>query len=179
MTQWKMNVNFQKILDAFCNDDTLTTEKNSQKPKGVRYLLLKDGRMIDLEAHYVSSWNYVDRKTAIDVYGCESAFYEVYYRDGRGEHCERDNQGGDTMDSIYTNEILRKGKNVTKMCDMFINTWENSKPSFWSELDNAISEMKNVEYDIHKNLYGAIWTKQGLIYYFELLKEGWTLYERD
>ena len=74
----------------------------------MRYLILKDRKVIDLEDKGVSSWEFIDEKTAqSDEWGCDEAFYIVYYFDeNKGAHLEQDDKGGHSMDNFNASEIL-------------------------------------------------------------------------
>ena len=67
---------------------------------------------------------------------------------------------------------LNVADSIKELCDEFVNTWENSKPSFWDKLENAISEKNSVKFDVHKELFGAIWTDKGLIYVAKMNEKG-------
>ena len=74
----------------------------------MRYLITtKKNKIIDLEDKSVSSYEYVDKKTAEKEWGEEEAFYNVYYYDSdKGEHIERDGKGGSSMDCFRESEIV-------------------------------------------------------------------------
>lgn len=82
----------------------------------MRFLLLKNKKVIDLESKQVSSWNYID-KSKIEEYGIEEPCYEIYYfnRD-IGEHIEQDDKGGQSMDSIYESQIQKTFETLEDYC---------------------------------------------------------------
>ena len=74
----------------------------------MRYLVLKDRRVIDLEEKDISSWEYIDEETAkSEEWGLDEAFYNVYYFfEDKGEYSEQDGKGGRSMDTFYASQIL-------------------------------------------------------------------------
>ena len=73
----------------------------------MRYLITKKNKIIDLEDKSVSSYEYVDKKTAEKEHGEEEAFYNVYYYDsGKGKRVEKDGKGGSSVDCFKKSEIV-------------------------------------------------------------------------
>ena len=74
----------------------------------MRYLILKNRKVIDLEDKGISSWEYIDEKRAkSDEFGWEEAFYVIYYFDeNKGDHLEQDDKGGRSMDNYDESFVL-------------------------------------------------------------------------
>ena len=74
----------------------------------MRYLILKNRKVIDLEDKGISSWEYIDEKRAkSDEFDWEEAFYMIYYFDeNKGDHLEQDGKGGRSMDNYDESFVL-------------------------------------------------------------------------
>lgn len=64
----------------------------------------------------------------------------------------------------------KESDTIKELCDWFVVEWENRKPEImdygnakWNLLNNS---------SLVKNVFGAIWTKGGLIYVAKLNEEG-------
>ena len=120
----------------------------------MRFVLTNEGKIYDLESKKVSSWEYIDEKTAINVYGCEEAFYFIYYYDEEeGPYLECDDKGGHSMDSFNESEILKQGDMLEDICDclMYVDKKE----------DFLITEVvkENMVYYPSETCYGCIKVK--------------------
>ena len=84
----------------------------------MQYIKMKDGRIIDLDSKRISSYEIVDDKTAMEKYSEEKGFILVYYFDeDEGEHLERDDKGGHSMDNWYLDDITTQVDSVEELCD--------------------------------------------------------------
>ena len=95
----------------------------------IRYIRTKD-EIIDLTSRQVSSYEIIDDKTAIDEYGEDGGFIMVYYyNQDVGEHIERDNKGGHSMDNWYLKDILKQADTIEELCDCYLEDCGRGVPA--------------------------------------------------
>lgn len=132
----------------------------------MKYIVTKDGRIIDLNSKQVSSYEIIDDKTAVDKYGEISGFICVYYYDEDiGEHIEYDGKGSRSMDNWYLKDIVKQADTIEELCDGYVvesdDGWYGFKIINFAKQDYHIRERYQEQNII---LYGFIKTDKGLIY---------------
>lgn len=144
----------------------------------MKYILMKDGRIIDLTSKQISSYEFVDDKRAIDEYGTDSGFIMVYYYDEDiGEHIEYDGKGGHSMDNWYLKDIIKQADTIEELCDEFVYKYKNpyykEAQETYELVKMSLENMKaTMEMTSGATFYGAIWTDKGLIYVAKMNEKG-------
>lgn len=148
----------------------------------MRYIKTKNGKIFDLEGNGVSSWRYVpDEMATGPLWGCEGAFYEIYYYDlDRGEHLEMDGEGGHSMDCINESEIDKTSDTIEELYDelvfnhRFITINFKDKTFLYKDQPNYLGPFgwEKITYEmIDAGIYGAIWVRAGLKYITKMNKK--------
>lgn len=132
----------------------------------MKYIRTKDG-IIDLDAKGISSYEIIDDEKAINEYGVESGFINIYYYDDRGMFTEYDDKGGRSMNSAFLKDILKQADTVEELCDEFVYIKGNRKIIY-----RTYDICPKYDYEYQDELYGAIWCKWGLKYVAKMNKEG-------
>ena len=140
----------------------------------MRYILLRNGKVYDLEGKGVSSWEYDKEEKCYNIY-----YYDLY----RGRYLEHDDKGGQSMDAFYDDAIRKFGDIISDLTDGY--WWENehySDPIFnpnvyaaterlqaWIDSDKQLNS--NTVKDIA--VYGSVYIKgDGWHHISKLVVEG-------
>lgn len=111
----------------------------------MKYLVTRDGELYDLKSKEISSIEQGD--DYINVF---------YYNRDKGQYLECDNNGGRSMDTIYTEDILREASTLDYLCNEF-RVIKRGYPPFEIER-HQIEEFFRLGYEI----VGTIWVETKL-----------------
>ena len=120
----------------------------------------KDGKIIDLEAKDVSSYEFVYDKEAREEYGEEYGFVCIYYYDkDKGKHIEHDACGGCSMDNFYLKDIVRHSEAIEDLCDAYIcgDDYKEHIILSYEQMEESYWKVRLLDGDKKVIIYAAIW----------------------
>lgn len=100
----------------------------------------------------------------------EGAYCIYYFDEDKGEHIERDELGGRSMDCVWDSDVVKTAHSIEELCDEYV--WDNGTKPMIIKMPKKLTQSQLDDIKNGMIIYAAIWTDHGLIYVARMNEKG-------